>query len=91
LHTSALNKTKNAVKLQLDVYEPLPVMTIDNIEDLESFNKYTPLLTKKIGVYGICNKLNGRKYIGSSAVDLFKRLRSHRGGNKSNAALQCAI
>ena len=69
---------------------PLPVLTINNLNDKDSIKSYRILLKDKGGIYSFINTVNGNQYIGS-AKDFYLRLNEHLENKKSNLALQKAF
>lgn len=55
---------------------PLPVLTINNLNDKDSIKSYRILLKDKGGIYSFINTVNGNQYIGS-AKDFYLRLNEH--------------
>ena len=68
----------------------LPELVITDLTDLKKLVPYQKLLNRMQGVYAFKNTVNGKQYIGSTQ-DLYKRLREHLAGRKSNLALQRAF
>uniref|UniRef100_UPI0030FE5249 hypothetical protein n=1 Tax=Dematophora necatrix TaxID=2751867 RepID=UPI0030FE5249 len=60
---------------------PLPVLTINNLNDKDSIKSYRILLKNKGGIYSFINTVNGNQYIGS-AKDFYLRLNEHRFAGK---------
>lgn len=69
---------------------PLPVLTINNLNDKDSIKSYRILLKDKGGIYSFINTVNGNQYIGS-AKDFYLRLNEHLENKESNLALQKAF
>ena len=69
---------------------PIPVLTIDNLNNEDSIKSSRILLKNKGGIYSFINTVNGNQYIGS-AKDLYFRLNEHLNNKKSNLALQKAF
>ena len=69
---------------------PIPVLTITDLQDKDSIFSKRDLLLRKGGIYSFLNKVNGKQYIGS-AKDLYLRFNEHLSNRKSNKALQAAI
>lgn len=55
---------------------PIPVLTITDLQDKDSIFWKRDLLLRKGGIYSFLNKVNGKQYIGS-AKDLYLRLNEH--------------
>ena len=53
---------------------PLPVLTINNLNDKDSIKSYRILLKDKGGIYSFINTVNGNQYIGG-AKDFYLRLK----------------
>ena len=75
-------------KTSLDL--PIPILTINNLQDKEHVLSKRKLLINKGGIYSFFNNINGKQYVGS-AKDLYLRLNEHLSKRKSNRALQAAI
>lgn len=81
--------TTNNINLESD-FTPIPVLTLDNLNDNNYIKSYKELLKNKGGIYSFVNTINDKKYIGS-AKDLYIRFIEHINNKKSNAALQKAF
>ena len=69
---------------------PIPVLTIRNLQDKDGIFSKRDLLLRKGGIYSFLNMVNGKLYIGS-AKDLYLRLNEHLSNRKPNRALHIAI
>lgn len=69
---------------------PVPILTVDNLDNKDCITSYRRLLKDKGGIYSFINTENGNQYIGS-AKDFYLRLNEHLGNKKSNVALQKAF
>lgn len=69
---------------------PIPILTLNNLDNEDSIKSYRELLKNKGGIYSFINTVNGRQYIGS-AKDFHLRLIEHLENKKSNVALQKAF
>jgi hypothetical protein len=69
---------------------PLPIFTLNNLNNKDCINSHRNLLKDKGGIYSFINLENGNQYIGS-AKDFYLRLNEHLGNKKSNVALQAAF
>jgi hypothetical protein len=81
--------TSNSYSQSSDI-SPIPVLTIDNLNNEDSIKSSRILLKNKGGIYSFINTVNGNQYIGS-AKDLYLRLNEHLNNKKSNLALQKAF
>lgn len=70
--------------------QPIPIFTLNNLNDKNLIKSYQKILKNKGGVYSFINTINDKKYIGS-AKDFYKRLFEHLENKKSNIALQKAF
>jgi len=66
---------------------PIPILTINNLNNADCIKSYRRLLKNKGGIYSFINTVNSNQYIGS-AKDFYLRLNEHLGNKKSNLALQ---
>lgn len=64
---------------------PIPILTLNNLNNQDSIKSYRKLLKGIGGVYLFINIENGNQYIGS-AKDFYLRLNEHLGNKKSNIA-----
>jgi len=69
---------------------PVPILTINNLNNEDSIKNHKELLKYKGGIYSFINTVNGNQYIGS-AKDFYLRLNEHLDNKKSNVALQKAF
>ena len=69
---------------------PVPILTINNLDNKDCIKSSRILLKDKGGIYSFINTVNGNQYIGS-AKDFYLRLNEHLGNKKSNIALQNAF
>lgn len=69
---------------------PIPVLTLNNLNNPDFIQSYRKLLKDKGGIYSFINMENGNQYIGS-AKDFYLRLNEHLKNKKSNIALQSAF
>nr|AYP41339.1 GIY-YIG endonuclease [Hirsutella thompsonii] len=69
---------------------PIPILTLKNLEDKDYINSHREMLKGKGGVYSFINITDNRQYIGS-AKDLYIRLNEHLNNKKSNINLQRAF
>ena len=69
---------------------PVPILTINNLNNKDYINSIRILLKDKGGIYSFINIVNGNQYIGS-AKDLYLRLNKHLENKRSNLALQKAF
>ena len=58
------------------IAEPMPNLTITNLQDKSQISSKRSLLSNKAGIYSFVNKVNRKQYIGS-AKDLYLRLNEH--------------
>lgn len=70
--------------------EPKPIKSYSNIHTKEVISNIRSDLSKKSGIYGVLNTVDGKCYIGSG-VDLYRRFSDHLKGRSSNIRLQRAI
>lgn len=73
-----------------NLYPPIPILTINNLQDKSNILSKRTILSNKGGIYSFLNNINGKQYIGS-AKDLYLRLKEHLSNRKSNSALQSSI
>ena len=64
---------------------PVPIFTINNINNEDCIKSSRILLKNKGGIYSFINTVNGNQYIGS-AKDFYLRLKEHLENKKSNVA-----
>jgi group I intron endonuclease len=69
---------------------PVPILTINNLDNKDCIKSSRILLKDKGGIYSFINTVNGNQYIGS-AKDFYLRLNEHLENKKSNLALQKAF
>jgi hypothetical protein len=69
---------------------PIPILIITDLQDKDYIFSKRELFSKKGGIYGFLNKVNGNQYIGS-LKDLYLRLNEHLSHRKFNKALQVKI
>ena len=69
---------------------PVPILTINNLDNKDCIKSSRILLKDKGGIYSFINTVNGNQYIGS-AKDFYLRLNEHLENKKSNIALQKAF
>ena len=69
---------------------PVPIFTINNINNEDCIKSSRILLKNKGGIYSFINTVNGNQYIGS-AKGFYLRLKEHLENKKSNVALQKAF
>ncbi len=69
---------------------PVPILTINNLNNEDCVKSSRILLKNKGGIYSFINTVNGNQYIGS-AKDFYLRLKEHLENKKSNVALQNAF
>ncbi len=69
---------------------PVPILTINNLDNKDCIKSSRILLKDKGGIYSFINTINGNQYIGS-AKDFYLRLNEHLENKKSNIALQKAL
>jgi group I intron endonuclease len=69
---------------------PVPILTINNLNNKDCIKSFRLLLKDKGGIYSFINTVNGNQYIGS-AKDFYLRLNEHLDNKKSNIALQKAF
>lgn len=55
---------------------PIPILTINNLDNKQHVLNKRNLLINKAGIYSFINKNNNKQYIGS-AKDLYLRLNEH--------------
>lgn len=55
---------------------PIPVLTLNNLNNADFIQSYRKLLKDKGGIYSFINMENGNQYIGS-AKDFYLRLNEH--------------
>lgn len=72
------------------VINPVPIITLENLDDKAYISSYRETLKTKGGIYSFVNTLNGKQYIGS-AKDFYIRLNEHLNNKKSNINLQRAF
>ena len=64
---------------------PVPIFTINNINNEDCIKSSRILLKNKGGIYSFINTVNGNQYIGS-AKDFYLRLKEHLENKRSNVA-----
>lgn len=69
---------------------PIPILTINNLDNKDCIKSSRILLKDKGGIYSFINIVNGNQYIGS-AKDFFLRFNEHLENKKSNVVLQKAF
>ena len=72
---------------------PVPIFTINNLNNEDCVRSYRILLKNKGGIYSFINTVNGSQYLGS-VKDFYLRLKEHlpaEENKKSNVALQKAF
>lgn len=66
---------------------PVPILTINNLNNAYCIKSYRRLLKDKGGIYSFINTVNSNQYIGRAKY-FYLRLNEHLGNKKSNLALQ---